>query len=346
MWPDRAHPNPVSDLLTIGIAEPDLAALRDVFDTRRYRLVAADTLDDARQRLLAQACNAIFIGQDTCGIDGFEALRLLRRNPATRDVPIFFFATRCGPELDALAQAAGATSVLRMPPVHAQLQRVVDELHRANRHRVSAPPFFSATGPDLERRPVAASHEGASTVPAPLAASTAVVVAGGGRADIVSTQLVVADGTASGALSRLQSTPLSEQLDDGMRKVSQGLLVQFNEIKSTVAQLASERGEGLVESRRMQSELRTGLDETHRALRLVTSRIDGIERELLSQLTEMRSQLDAALRSYGERVSDLGQQARQAAAEEAKMVAEQTVTSAALRISDQLADAILGAVRR
>lgn len=123
-------------------------------------------------------------------------------------------------------------------------------------------------------------------------------------------------------------------------------MAPFVSCKATVTQLASQRGEGLEESRRLRSELRVGLDETHQALRRVTSRIDGIDREVLSQLTEMRSHPDTALRPYGERVADLSQQARQAATKEAKLVAERTVTSTALPISDQLADATLGAVRR
>lgn len=94
MWPDPTQPVPVSDLLTIGVPERDLMVLRRFFESRRYRLFDVTTLDAARQLLQVQRLRAIFVDQDVSGIDGFEALRLLRRSLAIKEVPIFLFAAR------------------------------------------------------------------------------------------------------------------------------------------------------------------------------------------------------------------------------------------------------------
>jgi cell division septum initiation protein DivIVA len=156
----------------------------------------------------------------------------------------------------------------------------------------------------------------------------------------------VASPSSGGALAASGEDALREQLEMRLKKVSQGLFVQFAEIKATVAHLSSQQAKLAEGPGALRTELRNGLEETHQAQRLVTSRIEGIEREMFSQLTAMRTHMDNTLRAHAERVQELAQVARQAAAEEAQVVAERTVMSAALRISDQLADAILGAVGR
>lgn len=129
-------------------------------------------------------------------------------------------------------------------------------------------------------------------------------------------------------------------------KASQALVMQFAEIKASVANLASQQTQLAEQPSAMRTELRTGLAELNQSLQLITSRVDALEREVFAQLTAMRTQVDTTLKAQIDRISDLAQFARQAAAEEAQVVAERTVMSAAVRISDQLADAILGAVGR
>ena len=137
-----------------------------------------------------------------------------------------------------------------------------------------------------------------------------------------------------------------DQLETRMKKVSQGLFVQFAEIKATVAHLTSQQTRLAEQPANLRNEMRKRLDETSEALALVSSRIEGIEREVFSQLTAMRAHLDESLQSHSDRVNELAETARQAAAEEAQLVAERTVMSAAMRISDQLTDAIIGAAGR
>lgn len=144
----------------------------------------------------------------------------------------------------------------------------------------------------------------------------------------------------------LDDTLVREQVDTRLRKVSQGLVVQFAEMKATIAHLANQQVQLAESPNQLRGEFRGGLDETQQALRLVTARLETLERETFAQITVMRTQMEALLKSHSDRVSEVVQFARQAAAEEAQVVSERTVMSAAIRISDQLSDAILGAIGR
>jgi hypothetical protein len=157
---------------------------------------------------------------------------------------------------------------------------------------------------------------------------------------------IVSGGSHAAPVSARDDAALREQLDARLKKVSQGLLVQFAEIKATVAHLSNQQNQLAEQPAQLARELRTNLEDSNQTLRMVTSRLEGLEREVFAQLTAMRSHMEMQLKLHAERVSEIVQFARQAAAEEAQVVAERTVMSAALRISDQLADAILGAVGR
>jgi CheY-like chemotaxis protein len=311
-------------------------ALRRYLEGHRYQVEAVESADDAMRFLEGSKPGVIFLDHVMPGVDGFTVLRNLRANADTARIPVVICSSNEGPEFNEMARAAGANCVLQKPPNPEQLYRILDDLDRGEIPSAGQAPASStvlAAPPNIPGLPVPARP---ASVPASNGA-VAATSAGTGMA-----------GTSEDAIR--------EQLESRMKRVSQGLFVQFAEIKATVAHLASQQtklaeqtklSEQTQSSRtELRTELRNGLDETNQALRLVTSRIEGIERELFSQLTAMRTHVDATLQLHADRVSEVVQSARQAAAEEAQVVAERTVMAAALRISDQLADAILGAVGR
>lgn len=329
----------------IDASQSERIALVRYLEDRRYRVEMVETVDAARRYLESKRPNVIFLDDGLRGVDGLGALRALRQNPLTSGVAIVLSVAKRIPDMEAQARAAGANAVLLKPSSPEQIQRVLEEIERDGRRSESDAPFISPTP-----TPSAGSRNASSPALRPLRVSPSLpsvtpLVPLAVPAPSAPSSVVLADPGAV-ALSTPADDLIREQLESRMRRVSQGLLVQFAEIKDTVAQLAHQQAKLAEEPSTVRTELRIGLDETHQALRLVTSRIEGIERDVFSQLTEMRTHLDAALKAYGDRVADLAQHARQAAAEEAQVVAERTVMSAALRISDQLADAILGAARR
>lgn len=298
-------------------------ALRRYLEGHRYQVEAVETVDEAMRILDASRPGVIFLDHVMPGVDGFTVLRALRANPATAQIPVVICSSNEGPEFNAQARAAGANCVLQKPPNPEQLYAVLDELEQAPSAAGAAAPLSIA---QESRFAVAPAHSAVSAM-APLNGS-------------------IAPQASSRPMAATGDDAIREQLELRMKKVSQGLFVQFAEIKATVAHLASQQAKLAETPTLLRADLRHGLDETNQALRLVTSRIEGIERELFSQLTAMRTHVDATLRAHADRVTELAQVARQAAAEEAQVVAERTVMSAALRISDQLADAILSAVGR
>lgn len=304
-------------------------ALRRYLEGHRYQVEAVESADDAMRFLEGNKPGVIFLDHVMPGVDGFTVLKNLRANADTARIPVVICSSNEGPEFNAQARAAGANCVLQKPPNPEQLYRILDDLERGD-----DPSTASAAVPiGAPRFPVAARPHPAPMLNGAMAAK--------------------ADSTAVASASE---AAIREQLESRLKKVSQGLFVQFAEIKATVAHLASQQTKLAEQTKfadhtnsartELRAEFRNGLDETNRALRLVTSRIEGIEREIFSQLTAMRTHLDTTLKTHADRVTDVVQFARQAAAEEAQVVAERTVMSAALRISDQLADAILGAVGR
>lgn len=298
-------------------------ALRRYLEGHRYQVEAVESADEAMRALEGTKPGVIFLDHVMPGVDGFAVLRSLKSRQETAAIPVVICSSNEGPEFNAQARAAGASCVLQKPPDPEQLYRILDDLERGAQPSDNG----AARAPTSEAGRVPAGSQ--PLVPA---------AAGPGR------QLLPA-GLGAGLVAPA-SDAMRDQLDARMKKVQQGLFVQFAEIKATVAHLASQQTRLAEQPANVRTELRAAVDETNQALRLLTSRIEGMEREMFAQLTAMRTQMEATLKAQGERVADLAQFARQAAAEEAQVVAERTVMTAALRISDQLADAILGAVGR
>jgi len=311
-------------------------ALRRYLEGHRYQVEAVESADDAMRFLEGSKPGVIFLDHVMPGVDGFTVLRNLRANADTARIPVVICSSNEGPEFNEMARAAGANCVLQKPPNPEQLYRILDDLERGEDPSTAQFPTPTA---------VPTVQSGALRFPVAARPPAAPISNG-----------VMAAGPAGSGIATSGEDAIREQLELRMKRVSQGLFVQFAEIKATVAHLASQQTKLAEQTRlteqnqsgstELRTEFRNGIDETHQALRLVTSRIEGIERELFSQLTAMRTHVDATLKVHADRVSEVVQSARQAAAEEAQVVAERTVMAAALRISDQLADAILGAVGR
>lgn len=278
-------------------------ALRRYLEGHQFRVDAAESAAEAMNLLARQRPEVIFLDDVMPGVDGFEALRVIKARADLASIPVVICSSNEGPAFNAQARAVGATAVLQKPPNPEQLTRILDRL--------------------AEILPVAEPARQASA-PAP-------------AAEILP---VATFGTA------LEDALVREQVDTRLRKVSQGLVVQFAEMKATIAHLANQQVQLAESPNQLRGEFRGGLDETQQALRLLTARLETLERETFAQLTVMRTQMEALFKSHSDRVSEIVQFARQTAAEEAQVVAERTVMSAALRISDQLSDAILGAIGR
>lgn len=314
-------------------------ALRRYLEGHQYRVDAVESAEEAMRFLESNRPEVIFLDHVMPGTDGFDALRMIKANARLATIPVVICSSNEGPEFNAQASAFGASAVLQKPPNPEQLTRLLDSLGQGSGVDLPSHPAAAAASPigELASIPAFTPPELPELPrPAPALLSPLTGSALSPRAD--------------NSITAHNDNATREQLENRLKRLSQGLLVQFAEIKATVAHLSNQQTriaeipDGLRQE--LRQEMRLGRDEHTQVLQSLAARVEGFEREVFAQLTSMRTHVDATLKLHTERVSEIVQFARQAAAEEAQVVAERTVMSAALRISDQLSDAILGAAGR
>ena len=293
-------------------------ALRRYLEGHAYQVDAVESADEAMRFLDSSKPNVIFLDHVMPGVDGFTVLETLRGREETAAIPVVMCSSNEGDAFNQRARSSGAQGVLHKPPNPEVLRTILRELESGRLSTVNGSAAMSGAAVPPTPTPVP-----------PRPAQT--------TADAVAVNLPrAADPAATGPM----------ELESRMKKVSQGFFVQFAEIKATLAHLSSQQVRLAEQPTALRNEMRKRLDENGEALSLVTQRIENLEREVFSQLTELRNQVERSLLEQSEQVTRTSQDIRQIAADEARMVAERMVTTAAMRISDKLADAILGAVSR
>jgi len=97
-------------------------------DVSGYRLEQASNGSDAVDRAVQARPEIVFLDVDMPGLNGIEACRRLRSDPATAGATIVMLTGDSGPEAERGALAAGADLFLTKPfsPLH--LLRLVDRI--------------------------------------------------------------------------------------------------------------------------------------------------------------------------------------------------------------------------
>ncbi len=323
-------------------------ALRRYLERHHYKVDAVDCAEDAMRYLQSVRPGVIFLDQVMPGVDGFTVLKTLRARPDTRDIPVVICSSNEGPDFNAKAHAHGAQRVLQKPPNPVLLAKILEAVEAGipAETEASASPAVSKT-PIVELSvPVVPPPPTIPLVPPPVTvAESATNRPANGQGNGYSPAQVNAGATDSVALHKgsEDSRESQDQFEARMEKVSQGLSAQLAEIKVTVAQLLSQQERIAEPAGSTSADIRKSVDETNEALSLVSSRIKGMEDEISSRLSEMRTHLDQSLQAQSDRIDQLAQESRQAAEEEARRVAKGIVMSVAVKISDQLTQAIISA---
>ena len=143
-------------------------ALRRYLEGQAFKVDTADSARQAYAALQQQRPDLIFLDHIMPEIDGFEALRQLKQDPATASIPIVICSSNEGEAFAAEAREQGAADVLPKPPTPDLLQRVLASVERLASQR------------DIEQSLDAAGElddaEALPAEPAPAAASTDVAV--------------------------------------------------------------------------------------------------------------------------------------------------------------------------
>ncbi|MES2685005.1 MAG: response regulator [Pseudomonadota bacterium] len=124
-------------------------ALRKFLEGFNYKVETAESASDAYRILGGTLPEVIFMDHIMPGTDGFEALRVLKSDARTAEVPVVICSSNEGEDFIAQAKARGASDVLQKPPSPEQLAGVLANLS-------SRPVNYSATlPPKLAENPLA-----------------------------------------------------------------------------------------------------------------------------------------------------------------------------------------------
>lgn len=350
-------------------------ALRKFLEGFNYKVEAVESANEAYRSLAISLPQVIFMDHVMPGIDGFEALRAIKSDPRTANLPVIICSSNEGDDFVQQARARGASNVLQKPPSHEQLAGVLADLTNQTAAYQAAWPSsqaaentLAATLPPahgMGREPTAMERLMATipprmapgaqqlmdaltaTIPMPMAAApSSTPKVQSLREPAVTIQQAVMKSIRGSLpqdpirsalpMSGLASMPALAPGDDGIN----AMVALRQEMEARMAQLQQELGSELNALRaQFASFNHNGLDERLRAIanEAAKARTNALASSLEQHLSALRGNLDAVIRAQNERIEQLLQNSRQVAAEEA----ERTVMSAAQRISDQMAESIL-----
>lgn len=346
-------------------------ALRKILEAFNYKVEAVESASEAYRSLAISLPQVIFMDHVMPGIDGMEALRTIKSDPRTTQLPVIICSSNEGQDFVQQARARGAANVLQKPPSTEQLAGVLAELDSLAPAPTLALPTSrqaeTTPTPELgmgraptamerlmatisQRAPVSALplRDSLTTpIPMPLAAAPASAPKVQSlREPAVTIQQTVMKSLRDSLpqepirnalpMSGLPSMPALATGDDGIN----AMVALRQEMEERMTQLQQELKTELNALRaQFASFNNNALDERLRTIanEAAKARSNALASSLEQHLSALRGNLDAVLRAQNERIEQLLQNSRQVAAEEA----ERTVMSAAQRISDQMAESLL-----
>ena len=329
-------------------------ALRRYLENHQYKVETAESAEEAYNMLRAHRPEVIFLDHVMPGTDGFEALKHIKSDPATGSIPVVICSSNEGAQFTEDARTQGATHVLQKPPSPERLSAILASLQKFSAELREPDPDlkFADTGkyssdgkqdvpPAALLTPAAPSK--VSNIREPeVAIEQAVMKALRGaiqsRADAAAAPPPTPPPPAPAAPAAADPSQLNamrEQMEARLKKITQDMFVQMAELKGSLTHLEAQVDSNAKSTRPSPADA---------AVAAMIHRLDALEKSVNQQLGELRKQMEAGVASQAERISQITQAARAAAAQEAHAVAERTVMSAAGRISDQLSESILKAI--
>lgn len=283
-------------------------ALRRFLEGHQYRVETAEGAEQCFASLRTLRPDVVFLDHVMPGIDGFAALRQIKADPATAGLRVVICSSNEGTEFEAQARQCGAAGVLQKPPSAEQLARILDNLQK--------------------------------TVAAPVAAPTTPAPAPSKVANIREPEVAIEQRVMKVLRSSLSNPPPATPAVSALNEVASNLSAQIAQLQAQAAQLQTRIDEEQAQAEELAS-AQPDFSEIHAALATQLQRIEALEQLVDEHFHELHSALEAGLRAQIERIENVTAIACEAAREEA----ERAVMNAGARISDQLANSILTALR-
>ena len=129
-------------VLVVDDSPTIVAVLRRMLQQNGYRVMEAGDAEEGIRIALAESPDLVFLDIVLPGMNGFAALRQLRREPATLDVPIIMMSGNEQATEQFYAQRIGADDFMKKPfsraEVFARIERLLDASLLPRRHATAA----------------------------------------------------------------------------------------------------------------------------------------------------------------------------------------------------------------
>lgn len=127
----RTNVRPGTRVLIVDDSTTIVAVLRKMLQQNGYQTLEAYTAEEALELARDLVPDLIFLDIVLPGMDGFAALRALRREPATKQVPVIMISGNVQATEQFYVQRIGADDFMKKPfsraEVFARIERLLDE---------------------------------------------------------------------------------------------------------------------------------------------------------------------------------------------------------------------------
>lgn len=154
--------NPIKILL-VDDSKSARYALRLQLQRHGVEVETADSAESALERIHQAPPDAVFMDHTMPGMNGFEALEILKAEPATANIPVVMCTSNEEPEFVAQARRKGALDILAKSATPERLANLLTRLQAAVGAAPAAPPAAAAE-PTESAEPVSASSVSAASV--------------------------------------------------------------------------------------------------------------------------------------------------------------------------------------
>ncbi len=128
---DRRNAQPGTRILVIDDSHTIVALLKRMLQQNHYEVLTAYDGETGIEIARKEQPNLVFLDIVLPGIDGFNVLRTLRRDPATKNVPIIMISGNAAATEQFYVQRIGADDFMKKPfaraEVFSRIERVLDE---------------------------------------------------------------------------------------------------------------------------------------------------------------------------------------------------------------------------
>lgn len=129
---DRRNARDGTRVLIIDDSATVTAALARMLLQNRYALETASDAESGLAKIAANPPEIIFLDIVLPGINGFEALRRIRRDPASKDIPVIMMSGNEHATEQFYAQRIGADDFMKKPfsrfEVFARVEKLLDDV--------------------------------------------------------------------------------------------------------------------------------------------------------------------------------------------------------------------------